>query len=74
MRYSYLGKRTEANGSFENQGTDYKGTERIKGERNGLKVNGSGDLRFLKFSFMKIFHQEMIIFNRKRIFSFSNRN
>ena len=47
MRYSYLGKRTEANGSFENQGTDYKGTERIKGERNGLKVNGSGDLRFL---------------------------
>ena len=46
MRYSYLGKRTEANGSFENQGTDYKGTERIKGERNGLKVNGSGDLRF----------------------------
>ena len=45
MRYSYLGKRTEANGSFENQGTDYKGTERIKGERNGLKVNGSGDLR-----------------------------
>ena len=46
MRYSYLGKRTEANGSFEKQGTDYKGTERIKGERNGLKVNGSGDLRF----------------------------